>query len=119
MKKKFSLLFILILIVSGISTSIINNKKEDSNANNTQLNEIVNNILELNMDKYDYKKLEDIKIKVLDILENETRHTNILECNFILGNIYMQSNNNLEAISYFNKAIIYFDDKTNAEIKIY
>lgn len=118
MKKKFSLLFILMLIVLGISTSVINNKKEDYNANNTQLNDILNNILYFNMDKYDYKQLEDIKIKVLDILEDETRRTTILECNFILGNICMQSTNNLEAINYFNKAIIYFDDKTNAEIKM-
>ena len=118
MKKKISLLFILIIIISCTGIGVINNKKENLRGNILELNEIKNDILESEIDNYDYKKLEEIKVKVLDILDDETDYAIIADCNFILGNIYIQNDNNSEAINCFNKAIDYFDNKSNVEIKM-
>ena len=118
MKKKINLLFILIIIISCTGIGVISNKKENLRGNILELNEIKNDILELKIDNYDYKKLEEIKVKVLNILDNETDYATIADCNFILGNIYIQNDNNSEAINCFNKAIDYFDNKSNVEIKM-
>lgn len=118
MKKKISLLFILITIISCTGIGVISNKKENVRGNILELNEIKNDILESEIDNYDYKKLEEIKVKVLNILDNETDYATIADCNFILGNIYIQNDNNSEAINCFNKAIDYFDNKSNVEIKM-
>ena len=117
MKKKFSLLFISILMILGTSTAAISNKKEDSRGVTVELNEIKEDILESEIDNYDEKKLENIKVKALDILDSEIDYTIVADCNFILGNIYIQIDNNTEAIYYFNKAISYFDKTSQTEIK--
>ena len=69
------------------------------------------------IDSYDEKKLETIKVKALDILDSEINYATIADCNFILGNICIQIDNNTEAINYFNKAISYFNKTSQTEIK--
>ena len=105
-------------MILGTSTGVISNKKEYSRKYTTELNEIKNDILGLEIDKYDNEKLENIKVKVLNILDSETNYTTIADCNFILGSIYIQSDNNVQAINCFNEAIDYFDKKSEMKIKM-
>lgn len=115
--KKGILSFGIILTIFVISIYFANNKKEVSRENITELSEIKSDILASKIEHYDETKLKNTKIKVLNILNSETDDITLAECNFILGNIYMQSNNNIDAIECFNKSINYFDEINEIKLK--
>lgn len=115
--KKLILLLSIIVIIFGTSIYFIGDRKETLRENSTDISEIKKDILEFRIEDYGEEKLTNVKIKVIDILDTTMDDITMADCNFILGHIYMQSDNNINAIDSFNKAIVYFDKISDTQIK--
>ncbi|MEW9079931.1 tetratricopeptide repeat-containing diguanylate cyclase [Terrisporobacter glycolicus] len=120
-KKKFILLLVAILTIICSSIYFISYEKKISTENMVDIDEITNDILKSKIENYDEEKLKNVKLKVLYILDNTENEKILAECNFILGSIYIQRKNDIEAINNFNKSINYFnkDIKTKIKTKTY
>lgn len=120
-KKKFILLLVAILTIICSSIYFISYEKKISRENMVDIDEITNDILKSKIENYDEEKLKNVKLKVLYILDNTENEKILAECNFILGSIYIQRKNDIEAINNFNKSINYFnkDIKTKIKTKTY
>ena len=116
-KRKKLILLSIIVIIFVTSIYFIGDRKEALRENSTEISEIKKDILEFRIEDYGEEKLTNVKIKVMDILDTTMDDITMAECNFILGHIYMQSNNNINAIDSFNKAIVYFDKISDTQIK--
>lgn len=115
--KRLILLLVTILTIFATSIYFISDKKEFSKENITDITRIKNDILESKIEEYDEKKLINTKTEVLHILDTNIDDITLAECNFILGNIYMQNNNSINAIESFNKSISYFDKINEIQVK--
>lgn len=106
-KKLILGLFMILIIIGGV---IYHRVSEPSThiTSVTEITHIKNEILQSKIEDYDYKELKSIENKVIDELEHSKDDITIAQCNFILGNVYMITNNPKEAIDSFNKSINYF-----------